>query len=324
LQRDLVQLVRTGVYLVAAFSAVQAALMALPSTANADSCTSPDLLETIPADKATGVPTNATLFAHYEANAQYQNEPVTMDQIHLGQAVFAGMSVPAQFDSTEGMLQVTPPDPLTPGDQYVIHWPALRGIDTATLGGTMDQHFTAGPSADMAPPSFGGISGVTWDVSRESDSCTGHIEDRYVFKLGLGAASDDGGRDLLTLLVFETDGPGVEAGSPSPVLVQRIPPDGQGATVTSTVQVGHICFAAIVRDLTMKVSTSGAPVCVDTVAPPFFYSCQTAIAASGTHRAGRNAGGGLLAGLSLVSAVALRRVSRRKERARGRSAGSVA
>jgi hypothetical protein len=307
-----VQLVHVGAFLL-----FTAGLTALPGIALADSCTSPDLLETIPADMATGVPTNATFFARYEANAQYQNEPVTWDQIHSGQPVFTGMNVAAQFDSTEGLLQVTPPAPLTPGDQYVVHWPALRGIDTATLGSTTDLHFTAGDTADTASPSFAGISSVSWDVSRDNDSCTGHIEDRYVFSLGLGAASDDGGRDSLTLLVFETEGPGVEAGSPTPVLVQRIPPEGQGATVTSTVQVGHICFAALVRDLTMKVSTSGAPVCVDTVSTPFFYSCRAAPAE-------RHTGHGALAAVAVAGSAAARRVSRRKERSGGRAAGSAA
>jgi hypothetical protein len=303
---------------------VLAALVAFPRTARADSCTSPDLLETIPADGAKGVPTNATLFAHYEANAQYQDEPVTMDQLHQGQTVLSGMGVQAQFDSTEGMLQVTPPNPLTPGDQYVIHWPALRGIDTATLGSATDQHFTAGEAADTSAPSFAGVSSVSWDVSRQNDSCTGHIEDRYVFKLGLGAASDDGGRDSLTLLVFETEGPGVEAGSPTPILVERIPPQGAGATITSTVQVGHICFAAIVRDLTMQVSTSGAPVCVDTVSPPFFYSCRTGTTGLGTRHAGGRPGEGLVAAFVVVVSGALRRASRRKGRGHGGPVGTAA
>ncbi len=289
---------------------VGAASLAAPGDARADSCTTPNLIETIPPDKATGVPTNASLFARYEVNAQYQQEPVTMDQLHSGTAVVTGQAVQATFDSTEGMLQVTPPAPLAPGDSYVIHWPALRGIDTATLGTKADQHFTAGSAADMAPPTFGGISSVTWDVARETDSCTNHVEERYVFDLGLGPAADDGGRGSLTLLVFQTSGPGVDASAPTPVLVQRIPPEGSGVTITSTVQVGHVCFAAIVRDLTMNVSTSGPPVCVDTVDPPFFYACG--VAPGGRFRSGR--AGAVLFAAALALAVARRGRSGRARR----------
>ncbi len=279
--------------------------------ARADSCTAPNLLETIPADKATGVPTNASLFAHYEVNAQYLQEPVTMDQVHMGSAVVTGQAWPATFDQTQGMLQVTPPAPLTPGDTYVIHWPALRGIDTATLGTTFDLHFTAGTTPDTAPPTFAGISSVSWDVSRETDSCTSRIEERYVFDLGLGAAADDGGRDSLTLLVFQTSGPGVDASSPAPVLVRRIPPVGAGVTITSTVQVGHVCYAAIVQDLASHVSTSGAaPVCVDTVAPPFFYGCDVA-------RGGRPGGAELLCAAVLALTGARRGRIRRTRRWEG-------
>ena len=62
-------------------------VIGLPRSALADSCTHPDLLETIPPDKATAVPTNAILFARYEANAQYINEQIGFDQIHAGMLV---------------------------------------------------------------------------------------------------------------------------------------------------------------------------------------------------------------------------------------------
>jgi hypothetical protein len=252
-----------------------AAVLGASPAARADSCVKPDLIETIPPDDATDVPSNASLFARYQTNAQYVNEPVTMDQVHAGVTVAQGVAVPATFDATEGLLQVTPPAPLTPGDSYVVHWPSLRGIDTATLGASSDLHFTAGSTVDTSPPTFAGLSSVSWDVSRDSDSCDGQVEERYVFHLGLGAAADDGGRDGLTLVVFETTGPDVDSSAPLPVLVQRIPAEGDGVTISRTDLVGHVCFAAIVKDLTSKVSTSGDPVCVDTVAPPFFYGCTT-------------------------------------------------
>jgi hypothetical protein len=270
-----------------------AALIALGAhDARGDSCTSPNLIETMPPDQAHDVPTNATLFARYDAIAQ----PGPDETVPLEHVGIPGMqAVPATFDDTEGMLRITPPAPLTAGDSYVVHWPGLRGIDTATLGSGLDQHFVVGAVQDVAAPTFDGIAGVSWDVTRDKDTCTNSIDERYVFDLALGAAADDGGRDSLTLLVFQTAGPKVDAGAPTPVLVQRIPPAGQTVRVTRTVDttIGHVCFAAIVRDLTMKVSTSGTEKCVDTVTPPFFYGCGVAPART----AGR--GGVLLCVLSL-------------------------
>lgn len=275
--------------------------------ARADSCTSPDLIETMPPDGATNVPTNAMLFARYASIAQYLGEPVVLEHP-------AGVetTVAATFDDTSGLLQMTPPMPLVPGDSYTVHWPALRGIDTATLGNTSDPTFTAGSEADVSSPTFAGITSASWDVSRESDACNSTIDQRYVFKLGLGAAADDGGRDSLTLLVFQTSGPSVDSSAPVQVLVQRIPPDGQEVEVTTDVTVGHICFAAIVRDLTLKESTSGAPVCVDTVSPPFFYGCGVAPA-----RGARGVGTVAF----VAAALALARRTRRRKRVHAVPAG---
>jgi hypothetical protein len=314
----LTRTLRRRAFVAAAFTA---ASVAAGGDARADSCTSPDLLETIPADSATGVPLNASLFARYQTNAEYVDEPVVMetalpdaedggaaDQDAGGTPPPVPVPVTVTFNAAEGLLQATPVSPLSPGTSYVVHWPALRGIDTATLGSKEDLRFTAGTSDDTSPPTFAGITSVSWDVSRDVDSCTNDVEERYVFSLGLGAAADDGGRDALTLVVLQTSGPGVDADAPVPVLVQRIPPAGQGVTVTSTDLVGHVCFAAIVQDLTAKVSTSGAPVCVDTVAPPFFYSCAVGV--------GRRSGGA--AWLTTAAAFAVLTARRARPRARGR------
>jgi hypothetical protein len=254
-----------------------AATLLASGDARADSCTSPDLVETMPADMAQNVPTNALLFARYVTIAQYANgDHVGFEQVGMPTRTLSDNFV--TFDATSGILQITPPTALSPGASYVVHWPALRGIDTATLGRKMDQTLTAGTEADMLPPMFGGLTSISWDVSRTNDSCSNSIDERYVFDLGLGDAADDGGRDSLTLIVFQTSGPTLEASARTQVLAQRIPPIGQHVTVTRTIgdAVGHICFAAIVRDLTLKASYSGAPVCVDTVAPPFFYGCGVA------------------------------------------------
>jgi hypothetical protein len=259
------------------------------------------------------VPTNASLFAQYQTNAQYTQQPVTMDQFHMGAEVVTGQAVPAMFDPTSGLLQITPPAPLTPLDSYVVHWPALTGLDTASLGTSAETHFTAGTVDDTQAPTFAGLSSISWNVSRETDSCTNDVDQRYVFNLGLGAAADDGGRDFLTLLVFQTAGPGVDADASTPVLVQPVPPERQGVTVTTDVQVGHVCFAAIVRDLTMKVSTSGPPVCVDTVSPPFFYSCALP--------RGRASGSATLVALVLATMASVRRTAKRTARVSRRRQG---
>jgi hypothetical protein len=278
--------------------------------ARADSCTSPDLIETMPPDNAVNVPINAGLSARYASIANYNGEPVQLDHVPVGgptdaQTFDAHSATMPTFDATSGILQIVPPAPLTAGDSYVVHWPALRGLDTANVGQASDLHFRVGAEQDTLPPTFQGMTSVAWDVSRNKDPCTSSIDERYVFDLGLGKAADDGGRDSLTLIVFQTAGPDVEAGVAKQVRVQRIPPAGQNVSVTSAVSsaVGHVCFAAIVRDLTGRVSTGGSPVCVETVGPPFFYSCAVAPA--------RQARGLELAAL-FIAAVALARRAKRR------------
>jgi len=322
-QRDDVLTARRRSAWLPAVVIVAASVALAPRQVGASSCTSPDLVETIPADGTAHVPTNASLFARYETIAQYQGETVTLEQV--GSDTPPGPAVPATFDATSGLLQVTPAQPLTANQSYILHWPSLRGLDTATLGSKTDLHFTTGSELYVSPPTFAGITGLAWDVSRASDPCTNAIVERYVYRLALGMAADDsqGANELvadggvggsLTLLVFQTSGPGVDADAPSQVLVRRMPPVGEGVQVTSTVAVGHICFSAIVRDLALKSSPAGGPpVCVDTVAPPFFYGCDVA---------GAGGSGGLGAALALgaVALATIARVGRGARRSRGRPA----
>jgi hypothetical protein len=276
--------------------------------ARADSCASPDLLETMPPDNAQNVPTNAMLFARYGLTATYADETVPLE--HVG----AETTTPtATFDPTERTLRIAPPAPLAAGDSYVVHWPSLGDSSHANLGTRLDQHFTVGATEDVKAPTFQGLTSVTWDASRTNDPCSNTVTERFVFDLGLGAANDDGGRDSLTLIVFQTAGPTVAAAARTPVLLQRIPPVGQSVRVTMTLDdaVGHVCFAAIVRDLTLKVSTSGPETCVDTVRPPFFYGCAAA-------PAGGERGRGLL-----VLALALPLVVARRKGRGARGSGGA-
>lgn len=252
-----------------------AALVWLVSSAvSAAPCGQPDLIETIPKDGATGVPTNAQLSARYAPSAEYVQEEVTFEHVGVG-----GEMATVQFDSNEGLLTLSPAAPLAANESYHIKWPALRGISTAVLGKSADVTFTAGASQDTAAPIFAGVTSVDWDVERANDDCTSSAEDRFVFDIGLSPPSDDGNNDLLTLVVFQTVGPQVIGGSPEPVLVQRFPETGSTAQVRRSIDSakGKVCFAALVKDSVGRISNSAEhEICTKTVKPPFFYGCSMA------------------------------------------------
>lgn len=247
-------------------------------SASAAPCGKPDLLYALPPDKADSVPTDATPSAIYTLTAEYLDEDVPFQKSD-------GTDVPAQvdFDSADGILTLTPDAPLEAGATYTVKWPALRGIATASKGRGREVTFTAGSGPDAGPPSFDGVTGVDWDVHRERDSCTDSVEERFIFDLDLAPADDDSGRDALALIVFQTSGPGITA--PEPVDVRAMP-SADTVRITRTVgeTTGHICFAALARDLAGKASASAdRTACVDTIRPPFFYGCRVA--------AGRRRGG---------------------------------
>jgi len=255
--------------LIAALTVMSAAAAA----AFAAPCGKPDLLDMIPPDQATGVPPNATLAAIYQRSAEYVNEQVVVKTPDGTE-----QALPASFDSTEGRLSVTPPDLLPPGE-YTVTWPVLRALASATPGLGGQTTFVVGTTFDAEPPAFEGVLGVRWDYEREADDCTDEITQRYVFDVDIGVASDDGGRDGLTLILFQTRGPAADGGS-VPVYARALP-DRDGATVRVALVpadvIGEVCFAGLVRDTTGKISNSAdREVCVKTVAPPFFRGCSVA------------------------------------------------
>lgn len=267
----------------AAILAVAAAglVLAGSSEARAD-CNTPNLLWALPPDGATDVPTNAELHALYVRTAEWLGEDVLLETVD-GTAVSATPS----FDSIEGRLTLVPDEPLTAGTDYVVHWPKLRGTNTATLGRGKDVAFHTGAGPDTERPQFEGVRSVSWDIDRERDECSKSVDERYAFDLELGAASDDGGRDSLTLLVFMTAGPDVAPNLAEPLLLRAMPPEGQSVRVEETIDrgLGKVCFAAIARDLLLTNVASGQSVaCTTTVKPPFFYGC--AIGRSHTDRFG--------------------------------------
>jgi MYXO-CTERM domain-containing protein len=276
------------------------AVAATPAVGRAASCGKPDLQDAFPADKAEGVPTNAVLSAHYSPTAEYLGETVTLEHVGVGKD-----TVTATFRDTEGMLRVEPPAPLVEGDRYVISWPRLRGLDTASLGRGADVAFKVGPGADTVAPSFDGLTGIKWDVVRTRDECTDGLEDRFRFDLTPGKATDDSDSGSLALVVFQTQGPAIDqSAAPKPVLTAPFPSPGGSVSVDLTVPeaTGKVCFAALVQDLTGKPSAGAdKEVCAKTTAPPFFYGCRFASAPPG------GKGGPFLGFAALALALSARR-----------------
>jgi len=245
--------------------------------ARADQCGKPDLVDMVPPDGAAGVPLNATLGAHYTAAAESLGEDVVLERLPAGPADV----LPAAWDPTEQLLSVTPAAPLDPGAQYVIHWPALRGLNAAAPGVGGDAKFTAGSTIDEAPPTFAGVVGVSWDLERVTDDCLDDLVERFVFDVQLGAASDDGGASGLTLMLFQTMGPQVMM-MPTPIPARAWPqttdsPARARVKLAKDAAVGENCFAGIVRDTAGHLSANNnAQACVQTTAPPFFNGCSVA------------------------------------------------
>ncbi len=252
-------------------------VLCAPCAAGAAPCGAPDFLAALPRDGARSVPTNATLSAHYAASATYDDEAIRI--AHAPQDAASDASardVTGTFDANEGLLRVELDEPLVALDRYVVTWPRLRSTTSSGRGKGGEVAFVAGDVADTMAPDFRGLSSVVWDVVRVHDDCTDSLEDRFAFDLDLGAAGDDGGRDSLELVVFQSSS---ARGKGEEVLVAPIPPRGRPARVERAVADanGSVCFSAIVRDLTgMFAGGDASAVCTRTVAPPFFYGCRAA------------------------------------------------
>jgi hypothetical protein len=293
--------------------ALSLAIVGLSLPARATTCVKPDFLAAFPPDGATSVPPNAKLTAHYDPIAQYIDEDVRLVR---GQSApdggtpassGPGESVPVTFSEDEGRLTTTPPDGLVPGEHYVIEWPKLRGIGTASRGRGANVGFTVGTRDDVEAPSFEGLTGIEWDVVRQSDDCTSSIEERFVFDVTPGKAGDDSGMDTLALVVYQTRGGDVGNAASRPVLTAPFPTSGGSVRVERPIDgaKGHVCFAAHVMDLTGRVSTGNGAnkeVCVTTTPPPFFYGCR--LSSPGRASEGeRKPSDGAAVGLGISAAV---------------------
>jgi hypothetical protein len=250
------------------------------ASALAAPCGRPDVDTTFPPNGATQVPQNARLSAHYAAPALYLDEAV-----ELTDQQGAAVEVTTSYDEAEATLSATPATLLSAG-RYELDFPALRGLSSGGTGLGKSVAFFVQETMDTAPPRFAGLTEVSWDLSRERDPCAESLEDRYVFELGLGTASDDADTELLSVLVFETRAPNT-AGERDPMRVAlRAMPEDRKLVVTRPARAaGETCFAAVVIDMAGNLS-GGAEheVCATTKKPPFFEGCAFAPATQGSRR----------------------------------------
>lgn len=238
-------------------------------------CGRPDVDLTFPPNQAQNVPPNATFAAHYAAPALYNSEPVNVTDAD-GNAV----AVTTSFDEADALLRVTPDQALASG-QLQIEWPKLRGVGSGGLGRGSTVSISVGSVADASPPSFAGLSDIDWNLSRERDPCLDKLEDRFVFTLKVGAASDDLDTSLLSLLIFATRDPTTHT-EPIQLAVRAFPESSSVEVRRPATKGGDTCFAAIAQDLLGNLSGGGEhEVCIKTRKPPFFEGCALAPTAPG-------------------------------------------
>ena len=240
------------------------------ASAQAAPCGRPDVDATFPPENAAGVPPNAQLSAHYGSPAIYANEPVS-----LTDSTGSEVGVTVTYDDADSTLRVAPEQALSQG-HHELNWPGLRGVNgSAGVGRGRRVAFTVQSALDATPPVFAGLSGIDWDLARDRDPCLDRLDDRFVFELRLGQASDDAGVELLSVLAFQTLDP-VSPGQaePSNLGVYPWPSDGVLRLRRPATKAGKTCFAAVAQDLVGTVSGGGErEVCVQTQEPPFFEGC---------------------------------------------------
>ena len=275
-------------------------------------CASPDLLDAIPPDGATNVPFDwstsgnlgfAPLVARYDIGAVHNGEPVVFrragDPVRDCGADGGSWCLAGSWDSQLLTLTARPPGGFEPGAEYEVVWPGLGSItDPSTKGDDTTVRFSVGARVDIERPSFGGLTSVRWDFQRKYDACSDTEAERYVFDVQIDEPSDDGGAELLTLRVFQTEGPTL-GGVPSEVHVERYS-GNRTARITRPISagVGRVCFSALVSDPGGNVSANSASreVCTKTIRPPFFEGCAFARTTNG-HPA--------VVGLSVLGLLAL-------------------
>lgn len=274
--------------------------------AHAAPCGRPDVDLTFPPDGAEGVPDNARLSAHYAAPALYTDEGVT-----LTDSAGSRLPVTVSYDAATSLLRAVPVEPLARGP-HRLEWPGLRSVGSGGLGRGSSVSFSVSGRADGEPPSFSGLSGISWDLARDRDPCLNRLQDRFVFRLKVGVGADDSGAELLALSVFQTRDPlSPEQTEPALVALRAWPKNGELELQRGASQAGDSCFAAVARDLLGNVSGGGErEVCITTKMPPFFEGC--AVAPGRTNA--ESDGGANRSWLALLGLSLLRRGQRAKAR----------
>ena len=253
----------------------------------------------VPPDGATGVPLNATLGAHYMASADYLGEDVVL--VHPDGRE---QMLEARFDPTEVLLSVTPTEPLVAGGAYVVRWPSLRGLNASAPGYGGEAHFTAGTADDTAVAELRGRHrgrvGPRARAERLHGRARGTLRLRHrarrrqrrrrprradaaaVPDVRLGRDGDDACRCR-------------RARSRPRARPRR-------SSCRRAISVGHVCFAALVRDTDETSSRRAAP-----PRPAWTRSPRPSSAAAASpvpHRARRAAP---FAALALLALLARRR-----------------
>ena len=257
-----------------------AALLGTLATAHESlaQCGGADLIDTIPPDGASGVPTNTPLLATYELGAVHTGEEVIVTRQGS-----APQPLAATYRSAVRTLSASlPSGALEPNSEYTVEWPGLStGGSRPRQGNGATVRFSVGAGPDMSRPEFEGASGIDWDFERKYDDCSRTESERYIFNLYLPKASYQGGSDLLTLIAFQTRGPTLRSDEngrpiPEPVYTQRYTDSGF-VTIKRAIAdgVGEVCFSAIMQAPGGMISQgANKEVCTTTVRPPFFDGCS--------------------------------------------------
>lgn len=269
-------------------------LLAWPIGSAQALCGTPDVLDTLPPDGQTLVPTNTPLSASYELGAIHQGEPVIVTAEPGGRHELA-----ASYSRALKTLVVSLPcaggalgcseDPdfpgglLKPDTEYTVEWPGLRTDAAARAGRGAIVSFTTSSGPDTSSPNFEGTLGVRWDFEREFDSCSDTESERYVFDVKVSPPTFAGGAELLTMHVFQTTGRLLQKDANGNAIPEEVHrgryQGGEWIRVRQPIATGfgEVCFSAFAEAPNGLISQgSETDACTRTEHPPFFEGCSFA------------------------------------------------
>jgi len=271
------RLVRLGTTLLLAWGAPIGSAQAL--------CGTSDVVDTLPPDGQTLVPTNTPLSASYELGAIHQGEPVIVSA-----EPGARHELAASYSRALKSLVVTlvddpdfPGGQLKPNTEYTVEWPGLRTDAVARTGKGATVSFTTSAGPDASSPSFEGALDVRWDFEREFDACSDTESERYVFDVKVGPPTYTGGAELLTMHIFQTTGRLLEKDANGNAIPEEVHrgryQGGDWIRVRQPIATGfgEVCFSAFAEAPNGLISQgSETEACTRTEHPPFFEGCSFA------------------------------------------------